>query len=89
MSQEVISLYENDKRPMRLDDMRIFAKILKCSVADLLSDADNPERLTDEEREVLGAYRGVDDNAKDFIRTSAQAVADRAQGYRPPPREVA
>lgn len=82
MSQEGISQAENDKRPTSLDQLRAIARALSCSVADLLTERDNPERLSDKERELLAAFRHSEEGAQEFLITSAHAVAERRGGYR-------
>lgn len=77
MAQETVSLYENGKRPLTLEHMRIFARELGCSVADLLADDDNPERLSPTEKALLDAFREVDSGAREFLLTSARAVAGK------------
>lgn len=74
--QDRISNYENGRRPMRLQEMRALARELNCSVADILSDDDNPERLSEEERQLLEAFRSSSKTARQFLLTSANAVAD-------------
>jgi len=82
LDQTTLSNYENDKRPMPLEHMRAIARELGCAPADLLGDEDNPERLSDEERKLLQAFRELDEQGKHFLATSAQAVAEQQQGYR-------
>lgn len=86
MAQETISLYENGHRPIRLDDMRVLARELGCSVADILSDEDNPDRLDEAERELLEAFRRMPPDGRSFLTASAQAVAEKAAEYAPPRR---
>ncbi|WP_374650323.1 helix-turn-helix transcriptional regulator [Rhizorhabdus sp.] len=75
LSQEQISQLENDKRPLSLDYMRAISRSIGCSVADLLPDEDNPERLAADERELIEDYRHAEGTAQQFIRTSAKAVS--------------
>lgn len=82
MSQEGVSQLENDKRPLTLDHMRAIARACSCSVADLLADPDNPDRLSGGERELLEAFRESPTQAQDFLLTSAVAVAERRKGFR-------
>lgn len=74
-SQDRISNYENGRRPMRLAEMQVIARGLKCSAADLLDDKDNPDRLVDEERVLLDAFRKSPGEARQFLLKSALAVA--------------
>lgn len=80
-NQDRISNYENGRRPMRLIEMRVLAREIGCSVADLLDDQDNPERLSDVERELLDAFRGSPSQAQDYLLTSARAVADQRHSF--------
>lgn len=80
-NQDRISNYENGRRPMRLIEMRVLAREIGCSVADLLDDQDNPERLSAAERELLQALRGSPSQAQDYLLTSARAVADQRQAF--------
>lgn len=78
VSQAAISQVENDTRPLTVDWMRIFARILGCTVADLLGDDDNPHRPSDEERELLEHYRSADEAQREMI----QRVAEPLQQFR-------
>lgn len=78
ISQAAISQVENDSRPLTVDWMRIFARILDCTVADLLGDADNPHRPNQEERELIEHFRAADLAQRAMIRR----VAEPLQGYR-------
>lgn len=50
ISQPAISQIENNVRPLSLDMMRTFARVLNVEPVDLLSDEDNPFRLTETAR---------------------------------------
>jgi hypothetical protein len=43
----------------------------------LLDDRDNPDRLGDDEREMMTAYRASPSDAKNYLLASARAVADK------------
>jgi transcriptional regulator with XRE-family HTH domain len=75
--QDSISNYENGRRPLRLNELRVLARELTCAPADLLDDSDNPERLSGEERRLLQAFRDSSQDAKSFLLASAQAVSTR------------
>lgn len=77
VSQPAISQLENDTRPLDLDEMRTLARILRCTPADLLDDHDNPDRLTDEEREFLQKFRAAPAAQRELINR----VAEPVQGY--------
>lgn len=48
-----VSMMERGLRPLHLDRMKEIADYLGCSVADLLDDRDNPDRLPEEIAEVV------------------------------------
>jgi len=77
LSQEQISQLENDKRPLTLDYMRVIARELGVSTSELLPDPDIPERLSDEEAQLLRAFRSSPGGAREFLLTSAKAVAQQ------------
>jgi transcriptional regulator with XRE-family HTH domain len=87
-NQDRISNYENGRRPLRLVEMRVLARGLGCSVADLLEDSDNPERLDDAERRLLRAFRNSPPAAREFLIASAEAVSSPAEAE-PAERRVA
>ena len=76
-AQDRISNYENGRRPLRLAEMRVIARELGCSPADLLADDDNPERLSPQEKALLEAFRSSSRDAQHFLLASAQAVSDQ------------
>jgi transcriptional regulator with XRE-family HTH domain len=78
-SQEALSNYENGRRPLTLEWMRIFARELRCNVADLLDDADNPDRLDAEERELVHRYRSADELQREMIGRVAAPAGYRGQ----------
>lgn len=78
VSQPAISQLENDERPLTVDWMRTFARIFGCAVADLLDEDDNPDRLDEEERELLAKYRKADDTQRAMV----QRVAEPMEQYR-------
>lgn len=84
-AQETISHYENDRRPLQLDHMRAIAKALDCTVADILDEQDNPDRLSDEERAFLEMFRHAD-NAQ---RATAMHVAEAALSFTVEPKRSA
>lgn len=70
-----ISDLERGKVELTLTYMRRIAKALGVSPADLLLDADNPDRLGEAEHEMVVAFREAPEGAKSFLLTSAMAVA--------------
>lgn len=81
-NQDRISNYENGRRPMRLAEMRVLAREIGCTVADILDDQDNPDRLSDAERELLQAFRDSPNSAKSYLLATAQAVAEQRTSFR-------
>ena len=81
-AQDRISNYENGRRPLRLAEMRVIARELGCSPADLLADDDNPERLSPQEKALLEAFRSSSRDAQHFLLASAQAVSDQEDPQR-------
>lgn len=84
-TQAAVSQYENGKRPLTLDWMKIYARVIGCSVADLLDDEDNPDRLEQDERELVVHYR----TANQIQREMISRVAAPTEGYRTTTREDA
>lgn len=78
MTQTAISNYENGHRPLSLHNMRVFARLLKCTVADLLDPSDNPFMLDDDERKLVTDYRSADDMQREMVKR----VAEPASTYR-------
>lgn len=93
-SQPAISQLENDTRPFDIDDMRRLARVLQCAPADLLDDQDNPDRLTDEERELVNKFRSADAVQRQMVQRVAEPVsgfkgAEAEENERLQPRRVA
>lgn len=65
---------ENGDRPLTLDYARRIAKVFNITVADLLEDEDNPDRLTPEERELIALHRSASAQEKATILRVAEAV---------------
>lgn len=76
ISQPAISQVENDQRPLTVDWMRTFARILKCQPTDLLADEDNPDRLTAEERALLANFRAADNAQRAMVQRVAAPLDD-------------
>lgn len=74
VSQAAISQVENDTRPLTLDWMRTFARILDCTAADLLDDSDNPKRLSSEEDELIDHYRSADPAQREMVQRVAEPI---------------
>jgi len=78
MTQTAISNYENGHRPLSLHNMRVFARLLKCTVADLLDPSDNPYVLDDDERAIVDNYRSADPMQREMVKR----VAEPSSTYR-------
>lgn len=74
ISQSAISHLENGTRPLTLAWMRSFGRALDCSPADLLDDTDNPDRLDDGERRLVGRYRAAAESEREVIERVTDAV---------------
>jgi transcriptional regulator with XRE-family HTH domain len=57
LSQATLSQLEQGKVPLSLRWMRALAAVLTCSPADLLAPGDNPNTLSDDERQLIVNYR--------------------------------
>jgi transcriptional regulator with XRE-family HTH domain len=64
LSQGQISNIENGDRNLSLEWMRRIAKALSVSVADLLDDKDNPDRLAPDEKQVIDTLRAAEPDMK-------------------------
>lgn len=78
-AQDRISNYENGRRPLRLNEMRVLARGLGCTPADLLDDSDNPDRLSADERALVARFR----EAEDAQRAMIQRIAEPLQSEEP------
>lgn len=85
VSQPAISQIENGHLSMDIQWMRAFARVLGCSAADLLDDADNPDRLDDQERELLARFRLADKQQRETLGRVTAAVVP----LEPPAEEAA
>ena len=80
VSQPYISQIENqDAATLDIARMRILSREFGCSPADLLSDSDNPDRLSDDERALIQRYRLADPAHRLLItRLAAPISAEEA-----------
>lgn len=80
VSQSAISQIENDAIAMDTAWMRAFARELRCEPVDLLSDDDNPDRLSAEERALVEAYRASTPEQRELLlRLTIVDKPDQAQ----------
>lgn len=75
VSQPYISQIENqDGLSLDIARMRILAREFDCSPADLLTDEDNPDRLSEEERTLIANFRAADDGQREMLRRVAEPL---------------
>jgi transcriptional regulator with XRE-family HTH domain len=74
LHQTQIGNLENGSRNLTLEWARRIARVLDCSVADLLGEDDNPDRLTPEERELIAAYRQASAAQQEILRRVAEPI---------------
>ncbi|MEA3036827.1 MAG: hypothetical protein QOH04_2604 [Sphingomonadales bacterium] len=74
VSQSAISQIENGETPLNVPWMRTFARVLDCAPADLLVEDDNPDRLKEDERELVMLYRSARAEEQQAIRRVSEAV---------------
>lgn len=79
LSQGQLSNLENGDRILSLEWMRRIAKALGCSVADLLDDDDNPERLAGDERTLIEQLRSADLATRRFAADALAAMLTAAR----------
>lgn len=83
VSQPLISQMENAAdTTLDIARMRSLARILQCTPADLLSDEDNPDRLNDEERELIARFRASEAPQREMIRRVAEPLPSPQDGRR-------
>ncbi|WP_217996060.1 helix-turn-helix domain-containing protein [Sphingomonas sanguinis] len=83
VSQPLISQIENaDGTTLDIARMRALSRILECTPADLLTQADNPDRLDDEERELIAMFRAAGSAQREMIRRVAEPLPMPAQPAR-------
>lgn len=79
-SSAQISNLENGKRPLTIDWMRRLALALRCTPADLLSEADNPRKQSPER----SAWDDLYDRATPEQREMVRHVAEGLLSYNAP-----
>lgn len=77
-----ISGLERGQRELNLTWMRLIARALGVSPADLLTEQDNPDRLSAEEAALLDTYRRSDPESQGFMRRVADVSRNFAHGPR-------
>lgn len=82
VSQPAISQLENDTLHLNVEWMRtfarVFSKILDTPVApaDLLSDADYPNRLSPDEEALIAQYRSAEGIQREMIQRAAAPIRE-------------
>lgn len=80
VSQPFISQIENqDAESLDIARMRVLARELGCTPADLLSDKDNPDRLSDVERALIRLFRSADAGHRAMIQRVAEPLVISAE----------
>src|SRR5438105_12088012 len=74
LHQTHIGNLENGRRELTFEWARRIAKALGVRLVDLLSEQDNPDRLTDEEREIVEGFRAGDDTQRMMLKRAAEPV---------------
>ena len=73
-SKMLVSSAERGKHNIKLYYLQKIADVLAVAVADLLSDEDNPYRLSPDERQLIDAYRHMDDANRAILMRIASAI---------------
>lgn len=74
LSQGQVSNLENGDRTISLEWLRRIARALGCAVADLLDDADNPDRLAGDERAIIEQLRAADPELRELAADTVAAM---------------
>lgn len=75
LTQGQVGHLENGARNLTLEWMKRIARAMNVSVAELLVDEDNPDRLSLEERALVEAMRRAGDVGRQHMGAMAQAIA--------------
>lgn len=78
LHQTQIGKLESSGRNLTFEWARRIAKALDVRMVDLLGEEDNPDRLAEEERDLVQHYRQANDDQQHMI----QRVAEPLQGWR-------
>lgn len=82
VSQPAISQLENDTLNLNVEWMRTFARVLSkilntpIAPADLLSDADYPNRLSPDEEALIAQYRSAEGIQREMIQRAAAPIRE-------------
>lgn len=69
-----ISGLERGKRELSLDWMRRLGDAFGVSAAEILSNDDNPSRLSDDEAEIIARWRAADPHTRENIQRVTEAL---------------
>jgi transcriptional regulator with XRE-family HTH domain len=72
LHQTQVGNLENGARTLTLEWGRRIAKVLGVTMADLLPDEDNPDRLGDDERALVSNYRKADPVQRAIVERAAE-----------------
>jgi transcriptional regulator with XRE-family HTH domain len=75
LHQTHIGNLENGRRELTFEWARRIAKALGVRLVDLLSDQDNPDRLSDEERKIVQGFRAADEAQRTMLKRVAEPIA--------------
>lgn len=78
LHQTHVGNLENGRRELTFEWARRIAKALGVRFVDLLSDDDNPDRLAEDERDLVQNYRVADPTQREMV----QRVASPYDGYK-------
>jgi len=89
LHQTQVGNLENGGRNLTFEWARRIAKALGVRLADLLGDEDNPDRLADDERELVHHYRSADPAQRAMVQRVAEPlpaynVGEAGDGNEPP-----
>ncbi|WP_287459213.1 helix-turn-helix transcriptional regulator [Sphingomonas sp.] len=74
VSKMTVSDLERGRMELTVEYMRRLARALGAKPSDLLQTADNPDRLSDEERELLYRFRAAAPSQRELIKRIAEPV---------------
>jgi transcriptional regulator with XRE-family HTH domain len=75
VSQGEVSNWELGKRQITLDRLATFARVLDCSIADLLTDEDNPARLSSQDAILVESFRAVPLDARPYVLSMVRSLS--------------
>ena len=74
VTKMTVSRIERGLNEPDLGQLRTIATLFRCTVADLLSDADNPDRLDDSEKTLFHRYRSAEPDQRRNIQAVTEAL---------------